>query len=220
MQATKQSRADLFTQLERLLCVRFPSRPYEVGIWSMARVHLDYHIDNDDRFYSVPYTLLKQEVEVREAGNVVEIFHKGERVASHARLLQKYARSTHAEHMPPAHKEVARWSTLHLLERASRCGPQTLLVAEAILAGPSHPELGYRSCLGLLRLWEKYGTTQMETVCQQRLRGMASYRGVKALLASGKHSGASSRPTASGAARQHSRGGTTLLPRRRAPQEV
>jgi transposase len=183
MQVTKQSRADLFAQLERGALRPLPSTPYQVGIWSLARVHLDYHIANDDRFYSVPYTLLKQEVEVREAGNVVEIFHKGVRVASHARVLHKYARSTHPEHMPPAHKEVSRWSTLHLLERASRCGPQTLLVAEAILSRPPHPELGYRSALGLLRLCEKYGATQMERVCQHALCvGATSYRGVKALL--------------------------------------
>jgi transposase len=183
MQVTKQSRADLFATLDRPALRPLPASPYEVGLWSRARVHLDYHIAHDDRFYSVPYTLLQQEVEVREAGQVIEIFHKGERVASHARRLHKYTRSTHDEHMPAAHQEVTRWSRAHLLERASRCGPQTLAVAEAILSRSEHPELGYRSCLGLLRLSEKHANSQMEAACQQALTlGATSYQGVKALL--------------------------------------
>ena len=183
MQVTQQSRADLFAALDRPCLRPLPPTPYEVGLWSLARVHLDYHIAHDHRFYSVPYTLLKQQVDVREAGHVIEIFHQGQRVASHARVLRKYARSTHPEHMPDAHKEVTRWSRTHLLERASRCGPHTVRVAEAILLHPEHPALGYRSCLGLLRLHEKYGTPRMEAACQQALCvGATSYQGVKALL--------------------------------------
>jgi len=183
MQVTKQSRADLFAALDRPCLRPLPASPYEVGLWSRARVPLDYHIAHDDRFYSVPYTLLKQEVDVREAANVIEIFHKGERVASHVRRLHKYTRSTQVEHMPAAHQEVTRWSRAHLLERASRCGPHTLAVAEAILSRSEHPQLGYRSCLGLLRLSEKHGTPQMEAACQQALcLGASSYQGVKTLL--------------------------------------
>jgi len=183
MQVTKQSRADLFAAIDRPCLRPLPSVPYQVGIWSKARVHLDYHIAYDDRFYSVPHTLLKQQVDVRECGNIIEIFFQGERVASHPRRLQKYTHNTHPEHMPEAHKEVTRWSSTHLLERASRCGPKTLLVAEAILLRPEHPELGYRSCLGLLRLYEKYGHEQMEAACKLALeRSATSYQSVKALL--------------------------------------
>jgi transposase len=183
MQLYKQSRADLFAAIDLPQLRPLPRFAYELGIWGRARVALDYHIAYDDRFYSVHYTLLKQEVEVRESGNVIEIFHKGERVASHLRLLRKYTSSTQNEHMPPEHQEVTRWSRAHLLQRAARCGPQTLRVAEAILARPQHPELGYRSCLGLLRLCEKYGRVQMEAGCEEALhRGSPSYQGVKALL--------------------------------------
>ena len=183
LQVTKQSRTDLFAQLDHPCLRPLPLSPYQLGLWSQARVHLDYHIAYDDRFYSVPYTLLKQQVDVRACGNVVEIFHQGERIASHARVLQKYKRSTYDEHMPEAHKEVNRWSSNHLLERAGRCGPKTLLVAEAILLRVEHPALGYRSCLGLLRLYEKHGGPQMEAACEQALSlGATSYQGVKALL--------------------------------------
>jgi len=184
MQATKQSRADLFCAHDRPALRPLPNQPYEVGLWEKARVHLDYHIEYDHRFYSVPYTLLKQKVDVREAGKVIEIFYQGERIASHIRPLPLYARSTLDIHMPAAHQEVTRWSSSHLLERAARCGAKTLLVAEAILLRGEHVELGYRSCLGLLRLVEKHGGPQMEEACEAALtRGMASYRGVKALLA-------------------------------------
>jgi transposase len=183
MQLSKHSRADLFATIDLPHLRPLPLIPYEMGIWGRARVAMDYHIAHDERFYSVPYTLLKQEVEVRESGHVIEIFHQGERVASHMRLLRKYTSSTQNEHMPPAHQEVSRWSRAHLLQRAARCGPQTLLVAEAILARPLHAELGYRSCLGLLRLCEKHGCVQMEAACEEALhQGSASYQDVKALL--------------------------------------
>lgn len=183
MQMSHQSRAELFATLDQPALRPLPALPYEVGIWSFARVHLDYHIQVDDRFYSVPYTLLKQEVEARQTGHIVEIFHRGERIASHARVLRKYGRSTLSEHMPEAHKEVTRWTSAHLLERASRGGPQTLLLAEALLLQPSHPALGYRACLGLLRLSEKYGPAALESACGQALqRGTLSYQAVKTLL--------------------------------------
>jgi transposase len=184
MQTTKQSRTDLFEAHDRPALRPLPNRAYEVGLWEKARVHLDYHIEYDHRFYSVPYTLLKQKVDVREAGNVIEIFYQGERIASHIRP-PKYARSTLDIHMPAAHQEVTRWSSSHLLERAARCGPKTLLVTEAILLRGEHVELGYRSTLGLLRLVEKYGGPPMEAACEVALaRGMANYQGVKALLVS------------------------------------
>lgn len=183
MQLTHQSRADLFEQMERPCLRPLPPRPYEVGLWGRARVASDYHIVHEHRFYSVPHTLLKQQVEVREAGGVIEIFYKGERVASHVRQAQKYARSTHPEHRPPAHQEVARWNSEHLLQRAERCGPHVLLLAEDLLQQAAHPQVGHRACLGVLRLCEKYGPERTEAACRQALqRGASSYRGVKALL--------------------------------------
>jgi transposase len=184
MQVTKQSRAALFADLDRPCLRPLPRTPYQVGIWSRERVPLDYHLTVDARFYSVPYTLLKQELDVRQSGNIVEIFHQGERVSSHVRVLQKYGRSTHLEHMPPAHKEVTRWTRPHLLERAARCGPHTLQVAEAIFSEGEHPALGIRSCLGLLRLGEKHGIPSVEAACQRAVSaGVPSYLGVQALLA-------------------------------------
>lgn len=204
MQITGQSRAELFALLDRPALRPLPAQPYALGLWSFARVHLDYHIQVDHRFYSVPYALLKQEVEVREAGAIVEVFHRGERVASHARVLRPYGRSTHPEHMPEAHKEVAGWTSAHLLERASRYGPQTLLVAEALLLRPAHPALGYRACLGLLRLAEKHGSAAMEAACRHALQqGTLAYQAVKALLEATPNTPQQSPPVLPAPAVQH-----------------
>lgn len=183
MQVTKQSRADLFADLDRPCLRSLPGAPYQVGIWSRERVPPDYHLTVDARFYSVPFTLLRQELDVRQSGNIVEIFHQGERVSSHVRVPHPYGRSTHPEHMPSAHKEVTRWTRPHLLDRAARCGPHTRQVAEAIFAEAEHVALGIRSCLGLLRLGEQHGVLSVEAACQRAVTaGVPSYPGVRALL--------------------------------------
>jgi len=151
-------------------------------------VPLDYHLSVDDRFYSVPYTLLQQEVDIRQSGTIVEIFHQGERVSSHVRVPHPYGRSTHPEHLSPAHKEVTRWTRPHLLERAARCGPHTLQVAEAIFLEAEHVALGIRSCLGLLRLGEQHGIPSIEAACQRALSaGVPNYLGVQALLSGARN---------------------------------
>jgi transposase len=199
MQGTKLSRADLFADLDRPCLRPLPSTPYEVGIWSRERVPLDYHLRVDERFYSVPYTLLQQELDVRQSGNIVEIFHQGERVSSHGRVLQKYGRSTYPEHMPSAHREVTRWTRPHLLERAGRCGPYTVQVAEAIFAQAEHGAVGIRSCLGLLRLGERHGVPAVEAACQRAVAaGVPSYLGVQALLAQDTNSPGGARDQAAG----------------------
>jgi transposase len=184
MQGRDHSRADLFTNLDAHALRPLPPQPYQPGYWSRARVHVDYHIACDDRYYSVPYALLKQQVEIRQSGNTVEIFHKGERVAVHARVSQKYGRSTVEEHMPPAHREYAGWSQQRLLEWAGQCGPHARQLAEAILGRQTHPQLGFRSCLGLIRLCRQNGSARTEAACRRALQiGAPTYRCVKTILA-------------------------------------
>jgi len=183
MQGREHSRAGLFAQLDRPALRPLPVRPYELGIWSRARVHIDYHIALEDRYYSVPYQLLKQEVEVRQGGQIIEIFHKGVRVASHTRIAQKYARSTQDEHMPAAHKEYAGWTPARLVAWLEKTGSCTRQVGESILAGHAHPQQGFRSCLGLLRLSNHYGTERLEAACRKALAiHSPCYKSVKALL--------------------------------------
>ena len=184
MQARDHSRADLFAQIDRPTLKPLPDRPYEIGFWSWARVNLDYHIAVDDRYYSVPYQLLKQEVEARRSGAIVEIYRKGERIASHTVVAAKYGRSTQEAHMPEAHKEYAGWSPTRLVEWVAKTGPSTRAVGEAILGSHAHPQLGYRSCLGLIRLSGNYGAERTEAACRKALAIQSpTYKSVKAILA-------------------------------------
>jgi transposase len=184
MQGRDHSRADLFGNVDAPALRSLPEQPYQLGYWSRARVHIDYHIACDDRYYSVPYTLVRQQVDVRQSGQTVEVFKKGERVASHARVPQKYGRSTYREHMPATHQEYAGWSPERLLDWAGRCGPHTRQVAEAILAAGAHPQLGFRSGLGLIRLSRMNGAARTEAACKRALDiGAPTYRCVKTILA-------------------------------------
>jgi transposase len=184
MQGRDHSRADLFSQVEQPALKPLPARPYEIGLWSRARVHLDYHIAVDDRFYSVPYTLLKQEVEVRRSAAIVEIYRKGERIASHPVIATKYGRSTQDAHMPQSHKEYAGWTSERLLTWVANTGPCTRKVGESILSSHAHPQLGFRSCLGLIRLSNRYGVERTESACRKALAmHAANYKVVKTILA-------------------------------------
>lgn len=184
MQGRDHSRADLFAQIDQPALKPLPVRPYEIGLWSRARVHIDYHIAVNDRFYSVPYHLLKQEVEVRRSGAIVEIYHKGERVASHTLVAAKYGRSTQDAHMPESHKQYAGWTPERLLAWVANTGPCTRQVGETILSSHAHPQQGFRSCLGLIRLSNSYGAERTEAACRKALAmHAANYKVVKTILA-------------------------------------
>jgi transposase len=183
MQGRDHSRSDLFASLDQPALKPLPARPYEIGHWSRARVHIDYHVTVDNRLYSVPYTLLKQEVEIRRSQAIVEIFHKGERVASHPVVAAKYGRSTQEAHMPLSHKEYAGWTPERMLAWVANTGPCTRQVGEVILSRYPHPQLGFRSCLGLIRLSESYGAERTEAACGKALAmHSANYKTVKTIL--------------------------------------
>jgi transposase len=184
MQGKDHSRADLFATIDQTALKPLPVRPYEIGLWSRARVHIDYHIAVNDRFYSVPYTLLKQEVEVRRSGAIVEIYHKGERIASHTVVTAKYGRNTQNAHMPESHKEQAGWTPARMLDWVAKSGPCTRQVGENILSSHAHPQQGFRSCLGLIRLSNSYGVERTEAACRKALAIHApNYKVVKTILA-------------------------------------
>lgn len=184
MQGRDHSRADLFETIDKPALKPLPLRPYELGFWSRARVHIDYHIAVDDRYYSVPYRLLKQEVEVRRSQAILEIYHKGERIASHTLVVAKYGRSTQDAHMPESHKEYAGWTPARLLDWVAKAGPSTRQVGESILSSYAHPQQGFRSCLGLIRLCNSYGPERTEAACRKAVAIHAlNYKSVKTLLA-------------------------------------
>jgi transposase len=177
------TRASLFAALDQPALRALPAERYQFGAWQTARVNIDYHIEIERHYYSVPYQLTGQPVEVRLSEATVEIFHRGVRVASHARSRQPHQATTTHEHRPKAHQKHLEWTPSRLIEWARSVGPSTASLFEKILAGKPHPEMGYRSCLGILRLAKQYSVARVEATAQRALQlGACSYQSVKSML--------------------------------------
>ncbi len=177
------TRASLFAALDQPALRALPAERYQFGAWQTARVNIDYHIEIERHYYSVPYQLTGQVVEVRRSETTVEIFHRGVRVASHARSRQPHQATTAHEHRPKSHQKHLEWTPSRLVEWALSVGPSTASLFEQILAGKPHPEMGYRSCLGILRLAKQYSMARVEATAQRALQlGACSYQSVKSML--------------------------------------
>ena len=144
------SRATLFAQLDQPALKPLPAIRYQFGEWETARVNIDYHIEVERHYYSVPYALVHQQVEVHLTGETVEVLYRGVRVTSHVRSYQPGKATTLTEHMPKSHQKYVGRTPSRLIEDAEQIGPYAGQLVEAILAAKRHPEQGYRSCLGIL----------------------------------------------------------------------
>jgi transposase len=167
------NRATLFAQLDRPALKPLPVTRYEFGTWKTARVNIDYHIEVERHYYSVPYALAHLEVEVHLTSELLEVLHRGVRVASHTRSYEPGKATTLTDHMPKAHQKYLGRTPSRLMEDAQQIGPYTGQLVEAILAAKRHPEMGFRSCLGILRLAKTYPAERMEAACQRALRARA-----------------------------------------------
>jgi transposase len=180
------SRRALFEQLDRPLLRPLPTTRYEVAEWRDAGVNIDYHVIVEHNYYSVPYQLLHQRVEVRLTATIVELFLTGRRVASHRRRRGRGEYATDSAHMPHAHRAHAEWTPSRLIAWAATTGPATAELVAAILVAKPHPEQGYRACLGLMRLGKRYGAARVEAAAARATQlGAPSYRTVQNILASG-----------------------------------
>lgn len=181
-----ESRRQLFERLDKPALKPLPSGAFVYGEWKRARVSIDYHVEVDRHLYSVPYALVGEQLDVRSTALTVELFHRGQRVASHARSSHRGRHTTLREHMPKAHQQHLEWTPSRLVHWAGSIGPATQGLVEAILADRPHPEMGYRSCLGILRLARRYGPERLEAACGRALRVRArSYRHVDSILKNG-----------------------------------
>ena len=180
------SRRELFDRLDKPALKPLPSERFVYAEWRLVRVGPDYHVQIEHHFYSVPHELLREELEARITGTTVEIFRRGERVASHPRSDARGRHTTMASHMPKAHQKHLEWTPARITHWAGTVGPNTQALAEAILKDRPHPEMGYRSCLGILRLAKQYGSERLEAACGRALSVRArSYRHVAAILKNG-----------------------------------
>ncbi len=186
MRHYQASRWDLFTRLDRPALHPLPATPFVYGVWKLAKVNVDYHVEIDHHYYSVPHALVHAQVDVRVSALTVEIFAHGQRVAAHARSHIRGQHTTLTAHMPKAHQRHREWSPSRLIAWGATVGPQTAALVEAILASRPHPEQGYRSCLGILRLARRDGPVRLEAACARALAvGARSYRHVDAILKHG-----------------------------------
>ncbi len=177
------SRREMFETLDKPVLKQLPASPYTYAEWEKPRVNIDYHVEVDGHYYSVPYQHIKQSIDVRITAHTVECFLKGKRVASHRRSYRKGKHTTVTEHMPKAHQEYAEWTPRRLIQWAASFGPNTSVLVEAILRKRVHPQQGFRSALGLIRLGKQYGQKRLENACERALAtGALSYKSVASIL--------------------------------------
>jgi len=177
-----KSRLELFESIERAALLPLPTERYEITEWKKAKVNIDYHVGFGDRLYSVPHRYLGEEVWICATASMVDVQLRGRRIAVHARHGRD-RHSTVREHMPSAHRQHAEWTPSRILSWASQLGPSTRALCGAILADRPHPEQGFRSCLGILRLAKKYGDARVENACARCFAAHArSYRSVESVL--------------------------------------
>ena len=182
----KKSRRELFDLFDRPQAKPLPEKAYEYAEWKLATVNIDYHIEVDQHYYSVPFRLLREKVDVRLTATTVEAFIKGERVAAHVRSFIPHTHSTLKEHMPPAHQKFLEWTPSRIISWAQKIGPATAQLVKTIMESRTHPEQAYRSCLGILRLEKHYPKERLEKASQRALKfGAHSFRSLKNILSAG-----------------------------------
>jgi len=182
------SRASMFEE-EKPFLMQLPAEPFELSQWKVATVGPNYHIAVEKMNYSVPYEYIKQKVDVRLTRNMVEVFFSGNRICSHIRLYGRANQySTNEEHMPPDHKKYVAWNGDRFIAWASKIGPNTEIVIKAILSSYKVEQQGYKSCLALLKLADKYSVQRLEKACTKALTytPQPSFKHVKTILASGQ----------------------------------
>jgi transposase len=177
------SRRDLFEELERPALQPLPVTPYEFAEFKKVTANIDYHVEFERHFYSVPHRLVRQKLEVRATATTVEVLHRHQRVASHAREYGRRRYLTDPAHMPASHRAHLEWTPSRLIRWATTVGPAAAAVTRRILETRPHPEHGYRACLGLMSLARRHGKERVAAACVRALSVNAvSYTSVKSIL--------------------------------------
>jgi transposase len=177
------SRRSLFEQVEEAALKPLPAEAYGFAYWKQCRAGLDYHVEIDKHYYSVPYTLMRQELWARYTTSTVEVSHRGKRVAVHRRGPPNRAHTTLPEHMPSSHRRYADWTIERIMREAGEIGPNASALVEIILREKRHPEQGFRACRGIVNLVGRFPRERVEAACERALAiGTRSFSSVKSIL--------------------------------------
>ena len=177
------SRKHLFDTLERRALAPLPAEDFQFAEWRLARVSIDYHVEFDGFFYSVPHGLIRKQVDIRATARTIEIFYLGQRVGAHQRRYGGQRHGTDPDHMPSSHRRYADWTPDRFRRWGRSIGPQTEGLVIAILANKPHPEQGFRSCLGVLRLFKDINPDRAEAISERAIAiGALSYKAIAPLL--------------------------------------
>jgi len=180
------TRKSLYESLDNPALKSLATHRYVFAEWSQPKVNIDYHIEVDHHYYSVPYQLIHERLDVRLTSTTLEAFFRGRRVALHRRSSIRGGHTTLPEHMPKAHQKYLEWTPSRFIQWAGQIGPETQKLLAHILKNRPHPEQGYRSCLGVLRLGKRYSPERLEAACARALAFKAySYKNVESILKKG-----------------------------------
>jgi len=178
-------RRSQFEELDKPALKPLPNTVYEYAQWKQARVGIDYHIEIEGHYYSVPYQLIKQQLDVRITRSTVECLHKAKRVAVHVRTDGR-GHSTIAEHMPKSHQSYAQWTPERLIRWGHSIGEQTAVATNIIMSARRHPQQGFRACLGLMSMGKRYGNDRLEAACNRAIMtNCVSYKSIQSILKTG-----------------------------------
>jgi transposase len=177
------SRRELYDAVERAAMQDLPVQDYEYAEWRLARVGMDYHVEVAGFYYSVPHALIREQVDTRATARTIEVFHRGRRVAAHARRYGGARHGTEPDHMPSAHRRYAEWNPERFARQARDIGPHTEALILAVLSRRPHPEQGFRTCIGILRLFRGLAAERAEAISLRAVEvGVLSYDSVASIL--------------------------------------
>jgi transposase len=179
-------RKTAFDEIDRLALRPLPSIPFEFADWKKATVGFDYHVEFDHHYYSAPYQRAHQKIQIRATAQVIEVFHKGERIASHVRSNERGKYTTLKEHMPPQH-EFCKWTPGKFLNWALKLGKHILQVVRAVIESKPHPQQAFRACMGILQMGNQVGPERLDAACERALHYKSPrYGTVKNILENGQ----------------------------------
>jgi transposase len=186
LQKMKVSRRHLFETIDKPALASLPAHPYEYAQWKKATVNIDYHIEIERHYYSVPHQLRGKKLDVSVTATTIAVFHKSRRVASHQKRHRKFGHTTAVEHMPKAHQKHLEWTPSRIIDWAGKTGPNTKQIVTQIMQRRSHPEQGFRACLGVIHLGKRYTHQRLEKACQRAVAiGAYAYKNIESILKNG-----------------------------------